>query len=232
MARKLIAVITVMALMSVMGACTPPTGDAPQRGEKKAAPAPKPAPAAPPQAEKKTAAKPEQKQTVKPEQQAPPTPKPLPEIIVNGSFEDWRSGVPHSWNVREGQGDKWVTVQAKKTTGSKEGSVAVELPLPAKDNLAVLSQTIAAHRIKTGRKLTLSAVLKAPKEEELHAVVSYKVGGKEVKERVYTSGSGAWEKLENTFEVPANADPASFRISLIRRPLSDGAALVEMVSLK
>ncbi len=224
MAKKLIAVITVMALMSVMGACTPPTGDAPQRAEKKAAPAPKPAPPAPPRVEKKEPAKPEKKE--------PPKPKPLPEIIVNGTFEDWRDGAPHSWNVREGQGDNWVTAQAKKTTGSKEGSVAVELPLPGKDNFAVVSQTIAAHRIKTGRKLTLSAVLKAPKEEELHAVVSYKVDGKEMKERVYTSGSGAWEKLENAFEVPANADPASFRISLIRRPLSDGAALVEMVSLK
>ncbi len=224
MARKLITVITIITLMAAMGACTPPTTDAPQRAEKKATPATKPAPPAPLQAEKKEPAKPEKKE--------PPKPQPLPEIIVNGSFAEWRDGVPHSWNVREGQGDQWVTVQAKKTTGSKEGSVAVELPVPGKDKLAVVSQTIAAHRISTGRKLTLSAMLKAPKEEELHAVVSYKVDGKEVKERVYTSGSGAWEKLENTFEVPANADPASFRISLIRRPLSDGAALVEMVSLK
>lgn len=214
MTKRLCSVMTALAVMMTLSACNQPLGGNTQSGAKSnvaMAKSEKPA-----------------------EKKAPAAAKSTFDggIILNGSFEDWTEKAPKEWNARIGMKNEWAGAPVTKSTDGEDGAYAVEMPLPPAGKVAALTQDIKAGSLVPGKEYTLSAMIKAPKEKELNLLLVYKLDGKEMEERVYTSGSGMWEKLEKKIVIPENVDPESFRLNIFRWPASKGKALVDMVSLK
>lgn len=196
-----------------LGGCAP-TAPAPPAAPPATAPAPAPA--------KPEPAKPE----------APkPAPAPAPEkpkaplkyvpvgdnLIFNPSFEKWDGdGSVDAWNLAEGMDATWEVLKGLRVgVEVAHGENAIELPKPGEGKTVILSQTVLPGKIQPKERLRVSAQAKAGAEGVLHLLLTYKQGGQEQVVRRIHSGSGAWETLQHEFWVPADADPASFRLQFI-----------------
>lgn len=167
----------------------------------------------------------------KPADTKPAEKRPGQEIVANGSFEHWANGAPAGWNPAQGHGNSWKAATMKKASPGHAGETALGLPPPSgKNGQMILAQTIDPKKIKLGQPLTLSAAFMAKHPEEVYVVLSFRQQGTEVKKRVISKGAGSWENVSTGFTVPADADPASFRLQVIRKALSKEPVLVDSIS--
>lgn len=159
-----------------------------------------------------------------------PPAAPGPNLLYNGGFEEWEGDRPKGWAAAEGAGDTWTPLRPGRVKGLGRGSVAVELPAPAPGATAILAQNLSARWIAPGRPLRFGAMARADAPEQAQVVLQFRAGGELRKVRVVHPGNGAWEALEETVAIPADADPASFRIELFRQP-GDGRVIYDLAGV-
>lgn len=145
-----------------------------------------------------------------------------PNILYNGSFEDWDGKALKGWAAAQGAGADWTPMTVTRVKGLHRASYAVSLPAPPEGHYAILAQNIAARWIETGKQLYFGVVMHADHPFQAQIVLSYRSGGIEHKERAVHSGNGQWESVYGSVMVPEDADPASFRLELFRNPGLDG----------
>jgi hypothetical protein len=158
---------------------------------------------------------------------APVAPLPGPNLLYNGNFEEWEGARPKGWAVAQGAGATWTTVAPGKVKGLGRGSMAVELPVPAADTVVILAQNLSARWIAPGRPLRFGVLARADRPDQAQVVLQYQSPAGLQKARVAHPGDGEWHALEATVEIPADADPATFRIEMFRYPGDAGRVLFE-----
>jgi len=169
---------------------------------------------------------------------APAAPKTFEPVganyVSNASFEDWKAGVPTSWNIATGAGDTWKPVTAKQDADAQEGKVSISLPAPKADESVIIAQSIGTGKVKLKHeaRLMMDVAVKTPAKKAVHVVLSFKHGDKEQKIRRIAAGTDQWEKLHQEFWIPKDADLESFRISITRLAGGEGKVLVDDVKVQ
>ena len=205
----LIRRIMLCSTLIVCG-CTPATS-AGAKDAKAAAPAEKPAAtaekapaekAAPPVPEKKV---------------APPKTQ---QLVANGRFETWTGDLPEGWI-----GDKASLAKSSDVTS---GENAVELKASESD-YTLLEQAVA--NVPKGKKLLVSAKIKAEGPEDVALKALYFQGGEDKSQRVQYKGAGDWKVTSFEMELPQDATASSFRVQILRGPKAEGKVLVDDVAV-
>lgn len=158
---------------------------------------------------------------------APPTPALGANILFNPSFELWDGKNLQGWAVAEGQGAVWTPISALRAKGIHRASYAVAIKQPPAGHYAILAQNLAQRWIQTGKTLYFGAVVLAEKPHQAQVVLSFRVQGQEKKVRAVHPGDGTWQSVHDTVDVPADADPASFRLELFRNPDIEGRVIFD-----
>lgn len=153
-------------------------------------------------------------------------------LLKNGSFEQWKAGVPVAWTLAMGQCDAWAPAKAKQGADARAGKVSLKLPPPAAPG--------------DGLRLTQSAALPQPAPPRLHASIAvlcdapggvtlmllYRAGGQDAAAQAACAGTGTWEVLALEAELPPDTDPASFSLVLERVPAATGDVLLDDAQLR
>ncbi len=190
--------------------------------------------------QKKEAAKPEKPETAKPAakkaeaRKAPAEPPKAtgPELLQNGTFEQWTQGTPAGWRVSIGREDSFTDAEAERVKSAREGEFALGLALAPDGNLRIVSKSLPAEAVQPGKRLRFTGLVNATAPKQVHLLLQYSVADKTFKKRAVSNKTGEWEKIYNTFDLPENVDPESVRFSVLRAPIGEGTALVDDVSLK
>lgn len=153
-------------------------------------------------------------------------------LVKNGAFEEWTDTGPANWELARGRDTTWAPITLATSKAAHAGKACLELPDPGSQDFVVLAQDLDPAVVKLEQTLVMQAWVKAPEYKQLHVVLSFKRGAARVKERLFSSGGPDWEKLFWKLEVPPDADPATFRIEILRHPLGAGQVLVDDVSLR
>jgi len=152
------------------------------------------------------------------------------EMLENGSFEEWNAGQPAAWEAVKGAGAAWREAGVARTPEARSGESAVLLAPGEEDKWIGLTQKIDPEKMMVDRTLRFSAMVKAPRAEQVHVIVSFVRGGKRYSPKESYKGSGDWEEVLWLFEVPPEADPSSFRFEILRAPGSPGQVVVDDAS--
>jgi hypothetical protein len=158
---------------------------------------------------------------------APDQPALGPNLLFNPSFELWEGDALQGWAVAQGQGAAWTPVPVTKVKGIHRASYAVAVAQPPAEAYAILAQNIAKRWVETGKKLYFGAVIRALHPHQAQVVLTYRAGGQDHKVRAVHSGSGDWESVHGAVDIPADADPDSFRLELFRNPGLEGQVLFD-----
>jgi len=154
----------------------------------------------------------------------------LPVPLANGSFEEWKDGVPTGWEASQRTDGKWRKVSPKKVPGAK-GGTAMQFPLITDDKTAVVLQNLKGKKLLPGVNTCLRALCRAAKGKQIHFMFTYKEDGKEKKHGAKHSGTGEWTEFEKWFTLPAGFDTSSCRILLVCSSNQPGTVEVDDVSL-
>ena len=151
--------------------------------------------------------------------------------LVNGSFEEWKNGMPTGWHASQRVDGEWSKVNPKKVSGA-EGGAAMQLPSISDGTTVVSSsQDVNGKTFLPDMHTRLSALCRATKGKQLQILFSYEKDGKVEKCSVSHSGSGEWEKVTKWFTLPAGFDESSCRVLIWRSPGQPGTVEVDDVSL-
>ena len=178
--------------------------------------------------QEKEAAKPATKPAAKP---AAPPEAVGPELLKNGSFEQWSQNAPAGWRVSVGREETFEDAEAERVKSAREGEFALGLPAAPEGKLLIVSKSLAPEEVKPGKRMRFTGLVQATAPKQVHLMLQYTVGGKTVKKRAVSNKAGEWEKLYNTFQLPANVEKDSVRYSVLRAPIGEGTAMVDDVSL-
>jgi len=154
------------------------------------------------------------------------------DVVLNGSFETGTNDNVENWRTSVERDKHWKTEPFPLSREAYTGQNALEIPNPGEKGMAIAVQEIEPGKIVLGKPITLRATVRAPRSGQVHVLLAFKQHGEQIKERMYNTGGKYWERLKRKFEVPMDADPASFRVEIIRHPFGPGKVLVDDVSLK
>ena len=155
----------------------------------------------------------------------------LPVPLANGSFEEWKDGMPTGWHASQRTDGKWSKVSPKKVPGAKRGA-AMQLPSISDGNTVVASsQDVNGKTLLPDVHTRLRALCRATKGKQLRILFSYEKDGKVEKCSVSHSGSGEWEEVTKWFTLPAGFDESSCRVLIWCSPGQPGTVEVDDVSL-
>jgi len=208
-----------MALAIIAIGCGPsPSSTA--SPEKAAAPAktkPAKSPAKPMAAKPKP--KPAAKKAAPPK---PPAPRPKP-LLLNTSFELYRSGAPVDWRVNE----KGILEQSLNALDGKH--VLALTGLKEKTKWGIVSQPVTLRKKDLGKTLVITAKTKAHVPGQLFMGVEYTVKGKKKTVREPADTGDDWKTLTVKAPLPKNADPKSVRLRFLIRPGAKGKFLIDAI---
>ncbi len=221
--KRLVPVLVLALTLSL--ACsqgtTPPSKDAPVVKQ------------APSGSQAKVAPAPAKKLPAKPAKKPAPAKKAAAvELLANGSFEQWKDGIPVGWSISEKTGDDWGLAAAKQAAEAKLGKAALELPAPKGGDYVLASQRLNAKKVKPGKPIVVSAQVKSGKGNRVSVVLSYKQNGKVEKVHRSYTGKGNWQKLQWTVDVPKDAVPGSLKLEVFRFAGKAPQVLIDAVSVK
>lgn len=181
----------------------------------------------------KDAAKEPAKDAVKPAE-AKAAPKLGKELVKNGSFENWKDGKPSDWVTAEVSGKVFKPASVSKSSDAAAGTASAQIPKGAKESdCVILKQDLPAEGVQLGKTVHYSARIKASSANQAQVVLAFKkkVGEGRAARQTHT-GSGKWEKLEESFIVPKDARPDSFIVTIYHRGQGKGDVLVDDVSVR
>lgn len=183
---------------------------APTAGAKDAKAAP-PAPAAAKPAAEKAAPPVPEKKVAAPKQQ---------QLVANGRFETWTGDLPEGWI-----GEKSKIAKSAEVTS---GENAVELK-GTEDGYTLIEHAVAG--VPKGKKLLVSAKIKAASPEDVALKALYFVGAEDKSQRVQYKGNGEWKVTSFEMTLPEDATAKSFRVQILRGPKAEGTVLVDDVAV-
>lgn len=207
MSRIALTLATMLAV--AVAGCNQPAAKTPS-----AAPAAAPAPVAPKPAAPKPAA-------------PKPAPAPLAKLeagtrlLANGGFEDWKGDAPDKWQLSAGS-------VVGKSSPANQGKISLALK-PAKEGFSLLQQSLRP--IPAGTKMQVHCLASAPYVGALAIKLAYTVKGKQEFTSAIYQKYGAWSSVGFEFVAPADADPNSYVLQLLRGKDVKGDVLVDAVSI-
>ena len=144
-------------------------------------------------------------------------------VARNGSFESWSEEKPSAWRVPLGG----VT----RSNDATHGSAAVQLAHRSDTN-SVIWQKIEATEDILGQLVEVRLSAKASGPKSLGLNFYYEIEGEEYARSLNHPGDGLWHTVRYLVEVPANADPLSFRVLVTLRTSADAPAIVDNLSVR
>jgi hypothetical protein len=159
----------------------------------------------------------------------PAAPKPAPiakvepgtRLVANGGFEDWKNDGPDRWQLTAGS-------LVGKSSPANQGKISLSLK-PAKEGYSLVQQQLRA--IPAGTKMQVHCLASAPHVGAFALKLSYRVAGKQESVSNIYEKYGAWSSVGFEFVAPANADPKSYVVQLLRSQDVKGDVLVDAVSI-
>jgi hypothetical protein len=141
--------------------------------------------------------------------------------VKNGEMEEWTDGLPVGWQVAGAD-----TVASAKN--AHEGKASLSL-LPREDNFTVAQQRLRP--VPGGTKLQVHCIAQAPHVGAFVIKLQYKRGDKVEEASAAYGKHHAWGSVGFDFVAPADADPASYTLQLVRTKGVTGDVLVDAVSI-
>ena len=174
-----------------------------------------------------TPAKPAKQAAKKPApvKDAPPKPKGPENLIRNASFETWDANGPEGWM-------SWPNGMIAKSTDAKGSRTAVELKQAAGEEEGTqIRQRIRNATDIPGKVLRVECDVKTDNASAFILKAKWNVG--ETPKGVVRrhSGTGEWKTVSMRAEIPADAHPDSFEVTLYRDSAQEGLVLVDNASV-
>ena len=142
----------------------------------------------------------------------------------NSGFDAWREGLPVGWDLQTGAKELVSAV----CPGFRDGT---SINLKQGYVKTVISQSISMG-LAPGHTVEIEMAGKSDTANNLHLVVRYRGPGYQNEQHVVHPGSGQWETMNMSVDIPADADPDSITAEVWRLPDGGSDVLVDDVEIR